>query len=281
MNTKQPEYEVNSALTPFELDKALEGSPVYTLDGRRVENMCVNSTNAMYPLSGYIPAGGHMSWTLDGKFYNQANDDTVHCNDLRMRYGVAHLDKFDLDKALDGYPVVTADGRLVIDIAVRDEQSLFAITGRVLGNNDGPADSGDLDTWTKQGYFYATLPSSCDLFMPRENRVPEASEPQTTAQPATKQVTIAPMPTNVVSDPINPKHYRYHPSGVECIEVTRHMSFNIGNAVKYLWRAGHKNDILEDLRKAAWYVQDEIRRLQVDRLCEGSVSAPESGNLSE
>jgi hypothetical protein len=62
-------------------------------------------------------------------------------------------------------------------------------------------------------------------------------------------------------DPVNhPQHYTSHPSGVECIQVTEHMNFNIGNAVKYLWRADHKNG-LEDLKKAAWYINREIQRL--------------------
>lgn len=67
-----------------------------------------------------------------------------------------------------------------------------------------------------------------------------------------------------MSDPINhPKHYTAHPSGVECIQVTEHMNFNIGNAVKYLWRAGLKsNDPIEDLKKAEWYCRREIDRLQ-------------------
>ena len=61
------------------------------------------------------------------------------------------------------------------------------------------------------------------------------------------------------SDPINPSHYKQSPSGVECITITEHMGFNVGNAMKYLWRADHKNGI-EDLRKAAWYVNREIER---------------------
>lgn len=66
-----------------------------------------------------------------------------------------------------------------------------------------------------------------------------------------------------MSDPVNhPPHYTAHPSGVECIEITEHLNFCIGNAVKYLWRAGLKGDALEDLRKAAWYVQREISRLE-------------------
>jgi hypothetical protein len=66
-----------------------------------------------------------------------------------------------------------------------------------------------------------------------------------------------------VSDPINhPPHYVSHPSGIECITITEHMSFCIGNAIKYLWRADLKNDALEDLGKAKWYIEREIERRQ-------------------
>lgn len=57
----------------------------------------------------------------------------------------------------------------------------------------------------------------------------------------------------------NPKHYNSHPSGIECIQVTEHMNFNVGNAVKYLWRTDHKNG-LEDLKKAVWYINREIAK---------------------
>ena len=64
-------------------------------------------------------------------------------------------------------------------------------------------------------------------------------------------------------DPVNhPKHYTSHPSGVECVDVAEHYGFNVGNAIKYLWRAGLKSESpVEDLRKAAWYVNREIERL--------------------
>ena len=66
-------------------------------------------------------------------------------------------------------------------------------------------------------------------------------------------------------DPIeHPKHYTSHPSGVECIQVTEHMGFCVGNAVKYLWRAGLKGPTLEDLKKARWYIDREIKRLGGD-----------------
>ena len=58
----------------------------------------------------------------------------------------------------------------------------------------------------------------------------------------------------------HPAHYTAHPSGVECITVVEHMGFNLGNAIKYIWRADLKGDAIEDLRKAAWYVEREIQR---------------------
>jgi hypothetical protein len=75
------------------------------------------------------------------------------------------------------------------------------------------------------------------------------------------------MPSYVLSnnssnnDPVNhPKHYTAHPSGIECIQITEHMGFNLGNAVKYIWRADLKNDALEDLKKARWYIDREIQK---------------------
>lgn len=63
----------------------------------------------------------------------------------------------------------------------------------------------------------------------------------------------------------HPEHYNAHPSGVECIQVTEHMNFNIGNAMKYLWRADEKGDPLQDLQKARWYIDREIgRRTRLD-----------------
>lgn len=60
---------------------------------------------------------------------------------------------------------------------------------------------------------------------------------------------------------INPKHYREHPSGVECITITEAFNFNLGNAIKYIWRAGLKDpDPITDLRKAIWYIEREISR---------------------
>lgn len=60
----------------------------------------------------------------------------------------------------------------------------------------------------------------------------------------------------------HPMHYNRHPAGIECIDVIEPMSFNVGSAIKYLWRAGLKpgTDTLQDLRKAEWYIKREIDR---------------------
>ena len=64
-----------------------------------------------------------------------------------------------------------------------------------------------------------------------------------------------------MQDPVNkPSHYTSHPSGIDCIQITEHMSFNLGNAIKYIWRADLKNDAIEDLCKAEWYIRREIEK---------------------
>lgn len=58
----------------------------------------------------------------------------------------------------------------------------------------------------------------------------------------------------------HPKHYTSHPSGIECIQITEHMGFNLGNALKYIWRADLKGSDLEDLQKARWYIERELAK---------------------
>ena len=67
------------------------------------------------------------------------------------------------------------------------------------------------------------------------------------------------------NDSVNhPKHYTDHPSGVECIQITEHMGFCLGNAIKYIWRADLKNDAIEDLEKAKWYIERELKKRRGD-----------------
>lgn len=77
-----------------------------------------------------------------------------------------------------------------------------------------------------------------------------------------------------MADNVNhPSHYTSHPSGIECIDVARHYCFSIGNAIKYLWRAGLKKEEgksvidkeIEDLKKAKWYIEDRIKELELNR----------------
>lgn len=64
-----------------------------------------------------------------------------------------------------------------------------------------------------------------------------------------------------MSDLVNhPPHYTAHPSGIECIQITEHMNFCLGNAIKYIWRADAKGNAVEDLEKARFYITREIER---------------------
>lgn len=65
----------------------------------------------------------------------------------------------------------------------------------------------------------------------------------------------------VKNDVVNhPVHYTSHPSGIECIQITEHMGFNLGNAIKYIWRADLKNNAIEDLEKAKFYIERELKK---------------------
>lgn len=69
-------------------------------------------------------------------------------------------------------------------------------------------------------------------------------------------------------NPINPLHYKSHPTSIECIQITRWLSFNLGNAIKYIWRTAFPGTPLPDtekiknLEKAIWYLQDEKARIR-------------------
>jgi hypothetical protein len=71
------------------------------------------------------------------------------------------------------------------------------------------------------------------------------------------------------ADPVNhPPHYNNSNAKcecgrtIQCIDITRHLNFNTGNAIKYLWRCEMKGNKLQDLMKAAWYIQDEISKME-------------------
>lgn len=80
-----------------------------------------------------------------------------------------------------------------------------------------------------------------------------------------------PYPEHEADNVNHPPHYNNSAAKcecgrrVECIDVTRHLSFNIGNAIKYLWRCELKDNTLEDLKKAIWYIQDEIAQKEKTR----------------
>lgn len=117
-------------------------------------------------------------------------------------------------------------------------------------NTKYPWEAGDTNEWfTDNGHYtYYELQSDYDLV--EEYKIPEH------------------YPNKVKSEDLvnHPSHYTSHPSGIECIEITRHHDFAVGNAMKYIWRAGLKDSSpekeIEDLEKAIWYLKDKISLLK-------------------
>lgn len=127
----------------------------------------------------------------------------------------------------------TRAGDAAVIERIAETPAFYPMYGRIEGREGGTS----FVTWTLGGRFAGEIEDSRDL-----------------------------MPEEVVGgDPshdlvANPRHYTSHPSGIECIQVTEHMGFCLGNAVKYIWRADLKADAIEDLRKAKWYIERELEK---------------------
>lgn len=68
-----------------------------------------------------------------------------------------------------------------------------------------------------------------------------------------------------MSNAINPEHYnRLNPQPKDVIRAWG-LNFNLGSAVKYISRAGHKDDIVQDLKKAQEFIQFEIDAIEAER----------------
>lgn len=109
---------------------------------------------------------------------------------------------------------------------------------------------------------YSPERTSLNFALPRIDPVTRQTIPSRPyADEAPRTGTERTRRTDKVSDPVNqPAHYTGHPSGVECITITEHMGFNLGNALKYIWRCDLKADAIEDLRKAEFYIKREIEK---------------------
>ena len=78
-----------------------------------------------------------------------------------------------------------------------------------------------------------------------------------------RRVAVSGSPSLNMNDVYHPAHYTEHPSGVECVHIAEAFNFNLGNVIKYVWRAGLKTkDPIQDLQKAAKYLDFEIDRLK-------------------
>jgi len=66
------------------------------------------------------------------------------------------------------------------------------------------------------------------------------------------------MTDDTLLDRVSPSHYRSHPSGVECIEISKHLSGCLAQSFQYLWRCGQKDDPVQELEKAMWFIEVEL-----------------------
>ena len=129
----------------------------------------------------------------------------------------------------------------------------------------GPAGSGKslyADRFAK--YFRKTkiIDDYCDVRDPTENALYLTQKHYSGSIPIEIALTYLNLGKEKI-DPVNhPPHYLVHPSGIECITIAEHFNFCLGNALKYIWRSGEKGAQLEDLRKARWYLDREIKRLE-------------------
>lgn len=96
-----------------------------------------------------------------------------------------------------------------------------------------------------------------DLWVKRDLYIKDSAKPLSEAIKEWVDSDHSEWATDVVN---KPKHYTEHPSGIECIQITEHMGFNLGNAIKYIWRCDLKKDAIEDLKKAKWYIDREINK---------------------
>jgi hypothetical protein len=103
-----------------------------------------------------------------------------------------------------------------------------------------------------------------DRWVPRNMYIREAAKPLSEAVKEWVDSDHSEWATDNIH---KPKHYTEHPSGIECIQVTEHMGFNLGNAIKYIWRCDLKQDAIEDLKKAKWYIDREIDKRMRSNEC--------------
>lgn len=134
-----------------------------------------------------------------------------------------------------------------IDVDVEDDYEAYTVSG-------GWASSGECHQDIVEIRKQAKVPA--------EESLEKITDTPDDAQKLREILDRGPANNVLKDDPVDhPSHYCDHPSGVECIEITEHMNFNCGNAVKYIWRADLKGKQIQDLEKARWYIDREINRI--------------------
>lgn len=159
------------------------------------------------------------------------------------------LSKVELDEMIHRYGKIYDKGWHWMYDAVGKRHSVYLTGDGTVGN------FGDVEALVKNGHeFYKMTPEEAEVEEERFSEKYKEYADKITAK-AKKNVLGE-------EDVKHPKHYNTHPSGVECLTIVRHMNFNLGNVVKYIWRAGLKTGQadIQDLEKAMFYLKDEIER---------------------
>lgn len=219
------------------------GKHYSTRDGRKVGPLSQFSEGTMH--NG---VNDSRLWNLDGSRYyrNDPNSDLIsEWQDEPEAYSGV-IEKVNIAEAAFNAMADQAeeDGRKVFIAEMERAFEVIGANARVIPINEAPDELFERMAETR-GKPYEVIGADVQSF--NAETMPESLlDDLQAAYPA---------------DPVSqPPHYRQHPSGIECIQITEFMGFNLGNAIKYIWRCDLKQDAIEDLKKAAWYIQREIAK---------------------
>jgi len=218
-----------------------EGGFYRTRSGRRVGPLFANNRNDHWPwLNRAKGDDPDMAWRADGRgcTFNPIAHENPGLDLIAEWTYAAPAPAEGTLRELDVKPgdVVSTDGIMFrVDAVDLSKEEPFTLTSIRFG---------DKETWEGTDDDWRIV-----------SRAPAATDDATI-----QRVMDASAPA-MDHDPVShPAHYNSHPSGVECLTITRWMGFNLGNAMKYIWRADMKGAAIEDLRKAAFYIADEIAK---------------------
>lgn len=253
----------------FNLGLAVSGArKVVTRSGLAVLNLVLTKDDKDFPLEGDIVGEGRDSFTEDGR-YLSANQNHHGWDLFLMPEEVKLKTKdFELSDIEAGCKFVTRGGKEVKNLFLACEKKLFCVGGEI---------DEEQEWWSKGGrYTVATEENNMDLMTVIEEdqpqgikayietgRIKSSDGPNKSMPPQSVVDSIKHVAQSIKNDSVNkPSHYT--DGQIEVIEYIDDKGFDycIGNAIKYLSRAGKKQNEIEDLEKAVWYINHKIQKLK-------------------